>query len=204
MKFEQIDRLLENALTELNWTGYRPEQQHIITKIKQGGNFVIRGQRNSGFTTLLQLISILKAPGSFEGSPRVLWITSTPERAEKIVNDLMTWVRRTEIAIEIAYDKGNMILQRNMIFDGAEIIVGNPKRLLDLYNQNGYHVGQLNLLLIDDCSEICKDPIQLQRVRRISESITKCQKVVATYGDHERFAQFVEEVCGFHEELNYP
>lgn len=201
MKFEELDSLLQNSLSELKFTAFNPLQESIIQKMKQGRNCLIQHQKQEGVRTALQFISVMKAPQAFEGSPRVLWITPTAEKARRIVSELQSWVRRTEIAVELADDKGKIIEQRNHIFEGADIIVGNPKRVLELYNQNGIHVNQLTLLLVDDASELCKNPVILQHIKRVNESLPKCLKMIATTQQHERLSGFAQDICTFYDEL---
>jgi superfamily II DNA/RNA helicase len=199
MKFEELDNVVLNSLSESSIQGYNSIQEQLIHKLKQGRNCFISLDHHLGVRTSLQFCSLIKAPQAFEGSPRVLWITARPERAQMIVKELQDWTRRSEIAVEFADDKGKMIVQRNHIFEGADIIVGNPKRIMDLYNQNGIHVNQLTFLIIDDASEMCKNPVTLQQVKRVNESLPKCMKWVVTYGDHARLADFTDEICGFYD-----
>lgn len=201
MKFEELDNIVLHSLSELSFQEFNPLQEQLIHKLKQGRNCFISTSKNNGLRTALQFCSLIKAPKAFEGSPRVLWITSSPERAQQIVKEMQNWTRRSEIAVEFADDKGKMIVQRNHIFEGADIIVGNPKRVLDLYNQNGIHVNQLTLLIVDDASEMCKNPVILQQVKRVNESIPKCIRWVTTYGDHHRLADFTAEICEFHDTI---
>lgn len=194
MNFSQLDTLLEHTLTELNFEAFQPNQEKIINRLKQGGDFLLLGDAKSGKSTALGFGSIMKAPKAFEGSPRVLILTSTHEKAEQLHGWITEWIRRTEIVVEIAYDRGNMILQRNNIFDGTDIIVGNPKKILDLYIQSGLHVGQLNLFVIDDADEVCKDAVSTQRVLRLIESLPKCQRVISTTSINARLEKVMSEL----------
>jgi len=194
MTFEQLNELLEGTLQESGMTAYSPVQQAILTRIKQGGDALFTGASEES-TTGLAIASVIKAPKAFEGSPRVLILSPTIDSVHAVNNLLKNWIRRTEIAVELAHDKGNMILERNNIFDGADIITGNPKRILELYNQNGIHVGQLNLLIVDYADEIAKDPVMVQRVLRLAESLPKCQRFIVCRTVTPRVEKMVEELC---------
>jgi superfamily II DNA/RNA helicase len=195
MTLEQLDKHLENALTEAGILSLNPLQQAIISRVKQGGDAVFIAGKQSGKSTGIGLTSIIKAPKAFEGSPRVLILSPTIDSVHTLHKSMSTWTRRTEIAVEIAHDKGNMVQERNNIFDGADIIVGNTKRIMDLYIQNGIHVGQLSLFIIEDASEIMKDPLMPGRILRLAESLPKCQKLVFTSEMTPRVEKLIEDLC---------
>ena len=134
-----------------------------------------------------------------EGSPRVLWITPSWESVREKIKSFHHLMKRTDVTIENADDKSKIIEQRNAIFEGAEIIIGNPKRVLELYNQNWIHMNQLSLVIIDQAEIICKNPSTIQSIKRIAESLPKCQKLIFAEGTHDRLETFCEDICTFYE-----
>ena len=199
MKFEELDNRLEKVLTESGQEGYTEIQQKLIKLSKQGKNQLIFTPFDQEIIDGLHFISFMRAPEMLEGSPRVIWITPNWESAREKVQSFHRLMKRTDVTIEIADDKGKIIEQRNAIFEGAEIIIGNPKRLLELYNQNGIHVNQLSLIIIDQAETLCTNPITLQSIKRIAESLPKCQKIIFTEGTHSRLDSFCEDICTFYE-----
>jgi superfamily II DNA/RNA helicase len=101
--------------------------------------------------------------------------------------------RILDITVDLAHDRGKMLQQRNDIFDGTEIIIANPKRLYELYIQNGFNVSQLKLFILDDAIEHFKDGYKMQ-LSRIVESLPKCQHLYFsnTFND-KRIEEFLEE-----------
>lgn len=199
MKFEELNNRLENTLAELGREGYTEKQEKLIKLSKQGKNQLIFTSIDQELIDGLHFISFMRAPEMLEGSPRVLWFTPSWESAREKVKSFQQLMKRTDVTIEIADDKGKIIEQRNAIFEGAEIIIGNPKRMLELYNQNGIHINQLSLVIIDHLETLCKDPLILQAIRRISESLPKCQKILLSEGTHNRLEAFCEDICTFYE-----
>jgi superfamily II DNA/RNA helicase len=195
MTLEQLNEHLQDTLAESGITSLNEVEQAILARVRQGGDAVFVAGEGSGKSTGISLASVVKAPKAFEGSPRVLILSPTIDSVHNLHKQLTAWVRRTEIAVEIAHDKGNMVLERNNIFDGADIIVGNTKRILDLYIQNGIHVGQLALFVIDDASEITKDPQMPARIMRLAESLPKCQKIILSKEWTPRVEQLAEQLC---------
>lgn len=201
MDFETLDQILLNALSEDNIAGPTADEQTVIKKIKQGKHLLLNLVNRQNIDLVLFWITIMKAPQAFEGAPRVLWVTPSDERAKFLIDTMQKWVRRSEIAVESANEKGKIIEQRNNIFEGADIIIGTPKRILELYNQNGFHVNKLSLFIIDNADSLCAQPPLLQHVRRVCESIEKCQKLFVNYSKHDRLIPFVEEICYSYEEI---
>ncbi len=199
MKFEELNSRLENVLIESGREGYTEKQEKLIKLSKQGKNQLIFTSMDQELIDGLHFISFMRAPEMLEGSPRVIWITPTWESAREKVKSFQQLMKRTDVTIEIGDDKGKIIEQRNAIFEGAEIIIGNPKRLLELYNQNGIHINQLSLVIIDHAEVLCKNPLTLQSIRRIAESLPKCQKIIFSEGTHHRLESFCEDICTFYE-----
>lgn len=199
MKFEELNHRLENTLTELGLEGYTERQQKLIKLSKQGKNQLIFTTLDQELIDGMHFISFMRAPEMLEGSPRVLWITPSWESVREKIKSFHHLMKRTDVTIENADDKSKIIEQRNAIFEGAEIIIGNPKRLLELYNQNGIHMNQLSLVIIDQAEIICKNPITIQSIKRIAESLPKCQKLIFAEGTHDRLETFCEDICTFYE-----
>lgn len=199
MKFEELNSRLENILIESGREGYTEKQEKLIKLSRQGKNQLIFTTMDQELIDGLHFISFMRAPEMLEGSPRVLWFTPSWESAREKVKSFQNLMKRSDVTIEIADDKGKIIEQRNAIFEGAEVIIGNPKRLLEIYNQNGIHVNQLSLVIIDQVDTFCKDPLILQSIRRIFESLPKCQKLIFSQGTHHRLEEFCEDICTFYE-----
>jgi ATP-dependent RNA helicase RhlE len=86
-----------------------------------------------------------------------------------------------------------MLHQRNDLFDGTEIIVGTPKRLYELYLQNGYNVSKMKLFVLDDAIELFKGGFKMQ-IGRLADSLPKCQHLLfsTTFKDY-RIEEYLEE-----------
>lgn len=195
MILEQLNAHLEGTLEDTELKTLNELQLKSIAKVKQGGDCIFVSGDRTGKTTAIALGALVKAPHSYEGSPRVIIFSSTVDKAHQLHKQLSTWVRRTEISIELAHDKGNMVQERNNIFDGADILVANTKRMLDLYIQNGIHIGQLTLLIVDDATEIAADAMMTQRIARLMESFPKCQRFIFTTELNPKVEKLAEVFC---------
>jgi ATP-dependent RNA helicase RhlE len=170
-----LDQMMEaQGFSELN-----PFQDKIMTALKSGQHMLASGETGSGKTTavLFCLLQKISEPG--EGSPRGIAICSNDDKAHALFTTLKPLCAKLDLTVDLVHERGNMLQQRNDLFDGTEIIVGTPKRVYDMYIQNGFNVSKLKLFILDDADEIFKKRHKMQ-ISRISESLPKCQHVIFT------------------------
>lgn len=186
---EELHEILpEKGITELN-----SFQTEIIDALKSGKNILAEGPLGSGKTKAILLCLLQKITEPTEGSPRAIVVCKTSQEAYDLHAELEKICRILDITVDLAHDRGKMLQQRNDIFDGTEIIIANPKRLYELYIQNGFNVSQLKLFILDDAIEHFKDGYKMQ-LSRIVESLPKCQHLYFsnTFND-KRIEEFLEE-----------
>ena len=85
------------------------------------------------------------------------------------------FTRGTDLRIYTVYDEQGIDHQKDDIYYGVDIIIATPKRLNKLYHINGIHLGELQLLIIEDAEFLSKNSLHAEIVR-LTESITKCRK----------------------------
>lgn len=195
--FEKINAHFENTLTE---NGIQPPnelQSSILKRIRQGGDLLVIAPKGSGKTYAAIMAMLLKCPDSQEGSPRVVYIGSDNKEVLEMTKTLRHLTRRKELMIEPANDKGKMVEQRVFIFQGADIVIGNPKRIYDLYIQNGLNMNKLNLLIMDNPEIFLKDSL-IGELNRLSESLPNCQRIFLTEEVNSRTERIIPQF------LNHP
>lgn len=186
---EELHEILpDKGITELN-----SFQTEIIDALKSGKNILAEGPLGSGKTKAILLCLLQKITEPTEGSPRAIVVCKTSQEAYDLHAELEKICRILDITVDLAHDRGKMLQQRNDIFDGTEIIIANPKRLYELYIQNGFNVSQLKLFILDDAIEHFKDGYKMQ-LSRIVEILPKCQHLYFsnTFND-KRIEEFLEE-----------
>jgi superfamily II DNA/RNA helicase len=187
LRVELQEILPEKGISELN-----DFQSSIIDGLKSGKNLLIEGHEGAGKTTAILLSLLQKITEAGEGSPRAIVICSTDEKAYSLHAALEKICRLLDLTVDLAHDRGNKLQQRNDIFDGTEIIVGTPKRLQELYIQNGYNVSKLKLFVLDDAIELFKGGYKTQ-ISRIAESLPKCQYLMASQSfSDKRIEEFLD------------
>lgn len=189
LKPEVVEVLKIIGIEELN-----DDAKSFFSAIKSGKNSLIIAPAATGKTTTA-IVSILnKVNQEYEGSPRAVYITDTIEKAENLHKKLASVSRKLDITADLVHDKGNMIQQRNDIFDGTEIVIGNPKRVHDLYLQNGINFKLLELFIIDDLDH-CLSAGKQAELKRLVESLEeKTQLILFTNSYSKKVSVFVDSL----------
>ncbi|MFN5878490.1 MAG: DEAD/DEAH box helicase, partial [Flavobacteriales bacterium] len=177
MALEKLRAELQEILPEKGITELNEFQLKIIDAIKSGKNILAEGHEGSGKTTAIYLSVLQKITEASEGSPRAIIVCASDQKAYELHERLEKICRILDLTVDLAHDRGNMLQQRNDIFDGTEIIVGTARRLYDLYIQNGYNVSKLKMFILDDALDIFKNGHKMQ-ISRITESFPKCQYIL--------------------------
>lgn len=186
---EELREILpDKGISELN-----EFQSKIVDAMKAGKNILAEGHSGAGKTKAILLCILQKINEPGEGSPRAIVFCSSDQKAYELHAELEKICRILDLTVDLAHDRGNMLQQRNDIFDGTEIIVGTPRRIYDLYIQNGFNVGQLKLFILDDAIDHFKNGYKMQ-ISRIVESLPKCQHLYfSTSFKDRRVEDFLEE-----------
>jgi ATP-dependent RNA helicase RhlE len=175
--FEKLNLHFEETFPSAGIEKPNELQEKVLQRVKQGGDLLVIAGKSSGKSMAAAIAALEKVPEQLEGSPRAVIICSTSEQAKITAAFIVKVSRRKEIYVELAHDKGNMIEQRNHIFEGADIVVGTAKRIYDLYIQNGINMGKLKLFVLDDAETMLKEST-IAQMRRIADSLPKCQRII--------------------------
>lgn len=193
MSFKKLLPEVTEALEYAEITSITEFGKQLFSTIKSGSHLLALAPKDSGKTEAAIVASFNKVNRELEGSPRVLYICSSIDEAKR-VHEIMTKVAwRLDVTVDLAHDKGDMVLQRNDIFNGTEIIVGTCKRIYDLYIQNGINFKLLDYLIIDDVEEILIAGKQME-IKRLIEGFNKTQLICLANNTHPRVDQFVESL----------
>jgi superfamily II DNA/RNA helicase len=193
MSLTKLRPILQEILPDKGISTLNPLQLKILEGLKAGKNLLVEAPDGSGKTTSLLLSVLQKIEAAGEGSPRAIIVCSTDQKAYDLHEQLTPICRILDLTVDLAHERGNMLLQRNAIFDGTEIIVAHPKRLYDLYIQNGFNVGQMKLFILDDALELIKNGYKMQ-LSRIVESLPKCQHIYCSTSFNDRkMEEYLEE-----------
>ncbi|MBI2279892.1 MAG: DEAD/DEAH box helicase [Bacteroidetes bacterium] len=178
MPFKKLIKPLQESLTELGFEHATPFQQQIIPKIKGGLNLFGIAPEGSGKSTALALGVIQKLNGvAFDDVPRALIFVKDRDAAHALEEKFKMFLGNSDLRIYSAYEEPKINNQRDDIYAGVDIVIATPKRLSKLYYMNGINLARLQLLVVEDAEFIFDNSCHTD-VKRITESVPKCQLLV--------------------------
>jgi len=154
--FEELNlnKPLLNALADLEFVEPTPIQEQVYSVILSGKNMVGIAQTGTGktFAYLLPILRDLKF--SKQRDPRVLIISSTHELVIQIVSEIEKLTKYSNIRALGVFGGGNMNKQKQAVYDGTDILVATPGRLLDIAYTGVLSLKSIKKLVIDEVDEM--------------------------------------------------
>ncbi|MDW7695450.1 DEAD/DEAH box helicase [Flammeovirgaceae bacterium SG7u.111] len=146
-----IKKQLKNAIADLGLEKPTPIQQASYSPILAGGDFVGIAQTGTGKTIayLLPILQDLKYSDQLH--PRILILVPTRELVIQIVEEIEKLTTYINVRVVGVYGGSNNInSQKRAVAEGADIIVGTPRRLYDLTLSNVLRLKSIKKMVIDE------------------------------------------------------
>lgn len=176
---EKLNKKLFAALTENKLETPTPFQLTCLPKVNSGADVIGIAPDGSGKSTLIAIASILKVQRAMEETPRVLILCGNPEKGRELEERFRLLTKESDLRINTAFEDDEIDEQNAAIYDGTDILIGNAKRILQLYFINCINLSKLKLFVMDDPEMSIKNSWQGQ-VDRLAMSLPKCQHLVFT------------------------
>jgi ATP-dependent RNA helicase RhlE len=149
-----LNNALQNALEELDYIYPTPIQEEVMPLVFKGRDVVGVAQTGTGktFAYLLPIIKNLKY--SEQKNPRVLILVPTRELVVQVVNEIEKLTKYITLRYAGVYGGTNINTQKQIVYDGLDILVATPGRLLDLSLTGNLRFKSLTQLVIDEVDEM--------------------------------------------------
>lgn len=178
-------------ITGAGYAAPREVQQRTLARIYGGQDVVVVGPNGSGKTTTAILSVLNRFNFQPEGIPLVLFLVPTKEHVLAVIEQMEQLRSNKQISIVGLYAAPGTESQMDALADGADIVVATPDRARAIYLKLGLNLNKIELLVIDDADLIVKQGLQLP-VAELSNSITKCQRLVFTEVMHDRLHKMID------------
>lgn len=156
MTFEDLNlgTPLMNALNDLGYTNPTPIQEQVYSTILSGRDVVGIAQTGTGktFAYILPLLRHLKF--SDQKQPRILVLVPTRELVVQVMGEIEKLSTYINVRIKGAYGGTNINTQKQNVYDGCDILVATPGRLLDLALSGVLRLKSIQKLVIDEVDEM--------------------------------------------------
>lgn len=190
MSFKKLNPIILNSLVHLGFDTPTDFQKLTLPKVKGGINVFGIAPKNSGKTTTIVISAIQKLQAkAFEDSPRALIFVKDKKAALALKEAFNLFTKHTNLRVYAAYDEHSIDAQKDEIYYGQDIVIATPKRLSKLYHINGIHLGEIQLLCIEDAQFLANNNSHAEIIR-LSESIKKCQYLVFSDKYYPKFDKF--------------
>jgi ATP-dependent RNA helicase RhlE len=177
------------------YTEPTPVQSAAIPLIIAGRDVVAAAQTGTGKTAafVLPILENLRHHGNAGFSParhpvRVLILTPTRELAVQVSEAVKTYGRGVPLRSAVVYGGTRIDPEIKTLWNGVEILVATPGRLLDHVGQRSVNLSQVEILVLDEADRML-DMGFIPDVRKIVASIPARRQTLlfsATFSDEIR------------------
>ncbi|MCR5861788.1 DEAD/DEAH box helicase [Flavobacterium sp. J372] len=201
--FHDLDlpKSLQKALDELGFENATPIQEKAMPVILSGRDMMGIAQTGTG-KTFAYLLPILKqwkfAPTH---TPRVVIMVPTRELVVQVVEEVEKLTKYMSVRTVGVYGGVNINTQKKQVYEGIDVLVGTPGRMMDLALDNVVRFDETKKLVIDEFDEILNLGFRFQVTSILSMMKAKRQNILfsATMTDDvddmlNDFFDFPEEV----------
>ncbi len=201
--FEQFNlpKSLQKAIDDLGFVNPTPIQEKSFSVIMSGRDMMGIAQTGTGktFAYLLPLLKLYKFTPT--NTPKIVILVPTRELVVQVVEEVEKLAKYMSIRTLGVYGGVNINTQKKAVFEGIDILVGTPGRVMDLALDAYIRFDETQKLVIDEFDEMLNLGFRIQLTSIFSMMRAKRQNILfsATMTDEvdavlNDFFDFPEEV----------
>lgn len=149
-----LNRFLLNALDDLGLKTPTPIQEQAFSVIMSSKDVIGIAQTGTGKTYAYLLPILRQLTYSDQKSPRVLIVVPTRELVVQVVQEIKNLTPYINIRYAGIYGGTNINTDKKLIYEGMDILVATPGRLLDLALDGILKLKTIQKLVIDEVDEM--------------------------------------------------
>lgn len=197
-----LPKSLQKAIDTLGLTTPTPIQIKSMPVICSGRDVMGIAQTGTG-KTFAYLLPILKQ-WKFQDThtPRVLILVPTRELVVQVAAEVEKLTQFMSVRTLGVYGGVNINTQKTAVYQGVDILVGTPGRVMDLALDNVVRFDVLQKLIIDEFDEILNLGFQSQVTAILSMLKKKRQNILFSATMTEEVDEMIEEYFDFPEEVS--
>jgi ATP-dependent RNA helicase RhlE len=149
-----LTKQLINALSDIGFESPTPIQEKAFPVIMSGKDAVGIAQTGTGKTFAYLLPILRQLTYSEQRQPRILIVVPTRELVVQVVAEvekLATYMHARCVGV---FGGGNISIQKQKVYDGVDILVATPGRLIDLTLSRTLQFSSIQKLVIDEVDEM--------------------------------------------------
>jgi len=173
-----INNPLINALNDLDYTNPTPIQEQAFPVIMSGADIVGIAQTGTGKTFAYLLPLLRQLNFSTQREPRILIVVPTRELVVQVVGEIEKLTKYMNLRFAGVYGGTNINTQKQLVYNGLDILVATPGRLLDLKLTGVLRLKSIKKLVIDEVDEMLNLGFRHQLVSIIENLPEKRQNLM--------------------------
>jgi ATP-dependent RNA helicase RhlE len=154
--FEELNlsKPLLKALADLEYIYPTPVQKKAFSVVMSGRDVVGIAQTGTGKTFAYLLPLLTQLTFSDQKDPRILILAPTRELVLQIAEEVKKLTKYKQVRSVEIYGGTNINTQKQLVFNGADVIVATPGRLFDLVTSGLLRLKSIQKLVIDEVDEM--------------------------------------------------
>jgi len=199
-----LTKQLLRALNESGFETATPIQEKAFPVIMSGKDTIGIAQTGTGKTFAYLLPVLRQLTFSDQRHPRVLIILPTRELVVQVVGEIEKLTKYMSVRVAGVFGASNINKQKQQVYDGLDILVATPGRLIDLTLSRTLQLGSVKKLIIDEVDEMLNLGFRAQLLQvldalpqkrqNIMFSATMPEEVETLIGKYFHEPQYVELV----------
>jgi len=191
-----LKKLIPELVSGIKEAGFDQEPKIIQTKsipqIKSGGDIFIVAPEGSGKSTAIVIGIIQQLKEAFEEAPRAIILASTKEKAFELEEQFKILGKHTNLRTFTVFDQGVIQYQKDMIYEGLDILIGTHKRINELVKISGIPLTKIKMFVIDDTESYAIEKYAM--IYWIADCIKKTQFIIVANSWKTIFAKLSERI----------
>src|SRR4051812_39897610 len=157
---------LLRALDEKGYSAPTPIQAQAIPAVLAGGDVLAGAQTGTGKTAAF-VLPMLQMLGQATGrAPRAVVLTPTRELAAQVAESARTYGKHVGVRTVVVFGGVSINPQIDALYDGCDLLVATPGRLLDLAEQGALDLRSIQCFVLDEADRML-DMGFIPAIRRI-------------------------------------
>lgn len=202
--FQDLDlpKSLQKAMDELGFTTPTPIQMKAMPVILSGRDMMGIAQTGTG-KTFAYLLPILKQwKFAATHTPRVVIIVPTRELVVQVTEEVEKLTQYMSVRSLGVYGGVNINTQKTRVYEGVDILVATPGRLMDLALDNVVRFDEVQKLVIDEFDEILNLGFRVQITSILTMMKSKRQNILFSATMTDDVDEMVNDYFDFPEEVS--
>jgi ATP-dependent RNA helicase RhlE len=197
-----LPKSLQKALDELGFVNPTPIQERAMPVILSGRDMMGIAQTGTG-KTFAYLLPILKHWKFLKiHVPRVVIIVPTRELVVQVAEEVEKLTKYMSVRTLGIYGGVNINTQKTRVYEGVDILVGTPGRMMDLALDNVVRFDEVQKLVIDEFDEILNLGFRVQITSIFNMMKAKRQNILFSATMTEDVDDMLNDYFDFPEEVS--